>query len=88
MFAEDGIDPLDKKLSRRPIVEDRHQDCQWKQGRKFRLEITIGGAGIRLRGGHDGSSLVRVDFGRQSICRCKSACQVRLNFSLAGGGRD
>jgi len=24
--AEDGIDPLDKKPSRRPIVEDRHQN--------------------------------------------------------------
>ena len=64
IFAEDGIDPLDKKLGRRPIVEDRHQNCQWEPGRKFRLQVTIGGVGIRLRGGHDNSSLVIVDFGR------------------------
>ena len=42
MFAEDGIDPLGKKLSRRPIVEDRHQNRQWKQVEKYRLGVAIG----------------------------------------------
>lgn len=31
VLAEDGIKLLDKKASRRPIVEDRHQNRQWKQ---------------------------------------------------------
>jgi len=30
-WREDGIDPLDKKPGRRPIVEDRHQDRQWNR---------------------------------------------------------
>lgn len=36
VLAEDGIDLLDKKPSRRPIVEDRHQNREWEEGREFR----------------------------------------------------
>ena len=40
MLAEDGIELLDKKPSRRPIVEDRHQNREWKQGREFCAETS------------------------------------------------
>jgi hypothetical protein len=40
VLAEDGIEPLDQKPCRRPIVEDRHQYRQWKQREKFCVGIT------------------------------------------------
>jgi hypothetical protein len=40
VLAENGIDALDQKPGRRPIVEDRHQDRQWKQSEKFCAGIT------------------------------------------------
>ena len=39
VLAENGIEPLDKKPSCGPIVENRHQDRQWEQGEKFCTEI-------------------------------------------------
>ncbi|WP_425156238.1 hypothetical protein [Candidatus Binatus sp.] len=38
MLPEDGIDLLDKKPSRRPIVEDWHQNRE--QGREFCAETS------------------------------------------------
>ena len=40
VLAENGIEPLDQKPGRRPVVEDRHQDRQWKQREKFYAGIT------------------------------------------------
>jgi hypothetical protein len=49
VLAEDRIELLDEKPDRRPVVEDRHQNREWKQREKFCAGIAASWMESRLR---------------------------------------